>query len=34
MRAKVSMAKAKKAAADEGFSIKSLADYGDIEFVT
>lgn len=28
------MAKAKKAAADEGFSIKSLADYGDIEFVT
>lgn len=30
----MSMAKAKKAAADEGFSIKSLADYGDIEFVT
>ena len=28
------MAKAKKAAADDGFSIKSLADYGDIEFVT
>jgi len=28
------MAKAKKAAAAEGFSIKSLADYGDIEFVT
>ena len=28
------MAKAKKAVADEGFSIKSLADYGDIEFVT
>lgn len=30
----MSMAKAKKAAADDGFSIKSLADYGDIEFVT
>ena len=28
------MAKAKKAAADEGFSIKSLAEYGDIEFIT